>query len=147
MIKFTLRCENDHGFESWFPDGESFEAQARRGLLSCPACQSRRVGKGVMAPAVLGGAREIDAEPKSVPVALLDERQSRLREMARALRREVEANTIDVGKDFARAARAIHDGEAPERPIRGQASPAEARALMEEGIGVMPLPPTPEEMN
>jgi len=149
MIKYALACEKDHSFESWFPDSESYETQARRGLIACPVCASTRVAKAIMAPAIVGGQkaerRPIEASP--APVALLDERQQRLREMARRLRDEIVANTDDVGRKFPEEARAIHEGDAPARSIRGQATPDEARALIDEGVGVLPLPFLPDEFN
>jgi hypothetical protein len=147
MIKYALVCERGHGFESWFPDSESYDVQARRRLIGCPECDSSRISKAIMAPAI-GNARRSagEAEPK-VPVALLDERQQRLRAMARELRREIETHTDDVGAKFPEIARSIHEGETPPRAIRGQATAAEAEALIEEGVGVMPLPFLPEEFN
>ena len=149
MIKYALVCDNDHGFESWFPSGDSYETQARRGLIACPICASIRISKAIMAPAVVSGQkaeRKAEAAP-AAPVALLDERQQRLREIARHLRREIMANTDDVGAKFPDEARAIHEGDAPARSIRGQATPEEARALIEEGVGVLPMPFLPDEFN
>lgn len=143
MIKFTLVCERDHEFESWFPDGESFETQARRGLVQCALCDSRSVSKALMAPAV----RTSRPDEAARPVALLDEKQQELRAALVAVRKAVEANTDDVGRRFADVARSIHLGDEPERAIRGQATPAEARALLEEGIGVLPIPVLPDETN
>ncbi len=149
MIKYALACEKDHSFESWFPDSGSYETQARRGLIACPVCASTRVSKAIMAPAIVGGQkaeqRPIEASPG--PVALLDERQQRLREMTRRLRDEIVAKTDDVGRKFPEEARAIHEGDAPARSIRGQATPEEARALIDEGVGVLPLPFLPDEFN
>jgi hypothetical protein len=150
MIKYALACEKDHSFESWFPDSDSYDAQARRGLIACPVCGATRVSKAIMAPAIVGGrkqVRRLPAPPSAAPVALLDERQRRLREMARRLREEIVANTDDVGKNFPEEARAIHDGDAPARSIRGQATLEEARALLDEGVGVLPLPFLPDECN
>jgi hypothetical protein len=149
MIKYALICEKDHSFESWFPDSGSYEAQAKRGQIECPVCGSTHVSKGIMAPAVIGGQnagrRPLEASP--APVALLDERQQRLRDVARHLRDEIIANTDDVGRKFPEEARAIHEGEAPARSIRGQATPEEAQALIEDGVGVLPLPFLPDEFN
>jgi hypothetical protein len=142
MIKYALVCEKEHEFESWFPDSNSYDVQARRGLIACPECNSTRVSKAIMAPAIAGARK-----PPAAPVALLDERQQRLRDLARHLRKEILANTDDVGAKFPEEARAIHDGEAPARSIRGQATLDEARALIEEGVGVLPLPFLPEEFN
>jgi hypothetical protein len=148
MIKFTLACERGHEFESWFPDGASFESQARRGLVRCPDCDSRRIAKAPMAPAILGGRGADRAAPEATaPVALLDDKQRELRAAFVALRRMVESQTDDVGVKFPEVARAIHSGEAPERAIRGRASLAEAKALIEEGVGVLPLPMLPDDAN
>jgi hypothetical protein len=149
MIKFALACHRRHEFQSWFPDGASFETQARRGLVQCPNCDSKRIAKAPMAPAVLGARRSGSprTEDKAMPVALLDDKQREIRAALVALRRAIDANTDDVGGKFADTARAIHLGEAPERAIRGRATPAEAQALVEEGVGVLPLPPLPGERN
>jgi hypothetical protein len=147
MIKFTLSCERGHEFESWFPDGAAYESQTRRGLVVCPECNSQQVRKAPMAPAVLGARRPERGEEAPKPVALLDEKQVELRAAVTALRRMIEARTDDVGPKFPEVARAIHAGDEPERAIRGRATPAEARALLEEGVGVLPLPMLPEDAN
>jgi hypothetical protein len=149
MIKYSLQCERDHAFESWFDDSASFERQIKRGFVVCPTCNSSRVGKAVMAPAVLGGKgfNKIPVESAPVNVALVDDRHRRLREMANELRQEILAKTDDVGRRFPEEARAIHLGDAPFRSIRGQATTEEAKALIEEGVGVLPIPPAPEEFN
>jgi hypothetical protein len=159
MIKFALACDKSHDFESWFPDGAAYEEQSRRGLVACPECGSTRVGKAIMAPAIIARARAERAkgepakderakgESAAAPVALLDEPQRALREAMRTLRREIEANTDDVGAKFPEVARAIHAGDAPERAIRGQANREEIEALVEEGVGVLPLPFAPDDFN
>ena len=148
MIKYALACDKGHEFESWFPSAAAFDEQARRGLVVCPDCSSNRVAKAIMAPAVVGAAHANPAAAEApTEVALLDGRQRALREAVRALRREIEANTDDVGTKFAELARSMHAGETPERAIRGQATGAEVEALLEEGVGVLPLPAAPDELN
>ena len=152
MIKYTLACDSGHSFESWFSDSRAYDTQAKRGLIACPFCSSVRVSKAIMAPAVLGANKDRpptapEPRPAAGPIALLDERQQRLREIARHVRQEIIANTDDVGAKFPEEARAIHDGDAPARSIRGQATPDEARALIEDGVGVLPLPFLPDEFN
>ena len=148
MIKYALICDQGHEFESWFPSGAAYDEQARRGLVACPECRSSRVDKAIMAPAVVGAAhaRKAPAEA-STEVALLDRRQRALRDAVRALRREIETNTDDVGAKFAELARSMHTGETPERAIRGQATGAEVEALLEEGVGVLPMPAAPDDLN
>jgi hypothetical protein len=138
MIKFTLVCDQEHEFESWFPDGAAYEEQARRGFVTCPQCNSHRIAKAPMAPAIV--ARE-------KPAALVDEKTRALREAMRAMRREIEARTDDVGEAFPAVARAIHAGDEPERAIRGQANLAEIKALVEEGVRIAPIPALPDEAN
>jgi hypothetical protein len=145
MIKFTLACEREHEFESWFPDNAAYEEQARRGFVVCPECNSRRVAKAPMAPAVLTRRRAQSDEPR--PVALLDAKAQALREAMTALRREIEARTDDVGAEFPTVARAIHAGEEPERAIRGKANFGEVKALLEEGVRIAPVPMLPDEAN
>lgn len=144
MIKYALACADGHAFESWFPDSAAFEKQRKRGLVECPECGSIKVDKAIMSPAVVGGER---APSEPAAPALMDEPRRAIREMAIRLRREIEANTDDVGRNFPQLARAIHAGEEPERAIRGQASLDEAKALIEDGVGVLPLPALADEMN
>lgn len=142
MIRYALRCDQGHSFESWFRDSAAYDAQAERGLVSCPYCGSITVEKQIMAPAIASTEAE-----KTVPVAMADGRDREMREMMRAFRQMVEANTEDVGKGFADEARKIHYGEVEHRAIRGEASPAEVRELREEGVEVAPLPILPDDRN
>lgn len=141
MIKFSLVCEAGHGFESWFPDGASYDEQVRRGFVTCPECHSSRVLKAPMAPAVV--SRRGGDRPLSAP----DERMTAMRQAMVALRREIETRTENVGEAFPQVARAIHAGDEPERAIRGQANLVEVRALLEEGVRIAPVPMLPDEAN
>lgn len=154
MIKYALVCEAEHEFESWFPSGESFDEQAKRGFVACPYCQSINVSKAIMAPNV--ARKDRDAAPAEAPalpaaapqgVALLDEKQQQLRAMMRELHEKIVASSDDVGERFPEEARKMHEGEAPARSIRGKASFEEARSLLDEGIPVLPIPDLPEERN
>ena len=155
MIRFSLACDQGHAFESWFPSGASFDAQCKRGLVSCPICGSTGVGKGLMAPAIgtPAGRRErpVDASDSPAapaqPVAILSEREQALRAMMRAVREHVTKTADYVGPGFAAEARRMHFGEVPHRSIYGEADPGEAKALVEEGIEVHPLPRMPEDRN
>lgn len=154
MIRFTLACDQAHEFESWFPSGAAFDEQARRGLVTCPLCNSARVRKAIMAPNVARAERaDLPAEPApgagetDQTVALVDENLRALHAMARQLREKIMAQTTDVGAAFPDEARRMHAGEIDERPIRGQASLNEARALADEGIPVLPIPILPEDRN
>ncbi|MEE4120032.1 MAG: DUF1178 family protein [Paracoccaceae bacterium] len=138
MIKYALRCANGHAFDSWFASASAYDSLAVADRLTCAVCGGGGVEKAMMAPRLAGGEAEETgmsplARPGSPAEAALAE-----------FRRRVEANTEDVGRRFAAEARAIHEGTAPERAIRGQASGAEARALVEDGVPVLPLPFPPE---
>jgi hypothetical protein len=157
MIRYALRCAEGHAFESWFRDSDAYETQRAGGVVGCPVCGSIEVEKQIMAPAVsvkdeaARGAAKSEA-PKSetgdgAPVVVLGEREAALRAMMRQLRREIVANSDDVGERFPEEARRIHYGETDPRSIRGQATPEEAKALHEEGVEFMPMPPLPDDRN
>jgi len=108
---------------------------------------SKRRDRNAAAQAEPLPAAPVPAPAPPQPVALLDERQLAMREMIRELHAKIAETTVDVGAQFAEEARKMHQGDAPERPIRGRASLAEAKELWEEGISVMPIPSLPEERN
>jgi hypothetical protein len=138
MIRYTLRCDKDHGFDSWFADAGAFDALSRAGHVTCPVCGSSVVEKALMAPTVRP-ARKAAADTPA-PRPNLTEPASRVEEALAAMRRQVEANSEYVGMNFVAEARRIHDGDAPERSIYGEAKPDEARRLIEDGVPVAPLP-------
>ncbi|NEU12468.1 DUF1178 family protein [Methylobacterium sp. BTF04] len=153
MIRYTLVCDGGHDFESWFPSSGSYDEQAARGLVTCPFCGTAQVTKGMMAPSIARADRTAAPEPKHEPeatlpapaaapdaVTMLAEPEQRLRALLRAVREHVTKTADDVGAHFPEEARRMHYGESPARPIYGQASLDEARALVEEGIDVAPLP-------
>ena len=131
MKVLDLQCPHGHRFEGWFASADDFESQQSRKLVECPLCGAKEVSRLPSAPRLnLSGATETTAP--SAPGEL----QARV---MRALR-EVLEKTENVGDRFAEEARRIHYNEAPARNIRGVTTPEDARALVEEGIEVMPLP-------
>jgi hypothetical protein len=178
MIKYSLRCERNHAFESWFQDSASFDKQAKRGLVSCPVCDSVKVEKSIMAPQIPRKGRTAEqrageekmqravarrkkaesapattADTVSAPVAtpaaepLLMAQEKELLSKLKELRDHIKANADNVGEQFPEQARKMHYGEIEHRPIYGDASPSEAKALLEEGVEVMPMPVLPEDRN
>ena len=132
MIVFDLRCSFDHVFEAWFASGAAYDEQAAAGLLACPMCGDTAVAKAVMAPSIPAkGNRRADLPPAAALKAAL-------RDIAAGQARAL-ADSSWVGSEFATRARAMHDGDEVVRPIHGQASLAEARALVEDGVPVAPL--------
>lgn len=145
MIHYSLRCAEGHAFEGWFPDAAGFERQRDQGLLACAECGSVRVDRALMAPRVRtsrkrGGVPKAEAPARDKTPAM----EASPAELALAeLRRRLEASSTYVGGDFAAQARAMHEGAAERRSIHGEAAPEEARALVEEGVPILPLPFAP----
>ncbi|WGI21103.1 DUF1178 family protein [Amylibacter sp. IMCC11727] len=135
MISYTLKCEHDHTFDSWFQSAEAFDKLLAAGMVTCSVCGALGVEKAVMAPRVrpARNAASPSERPLSAPASPAEQA---LAEMRKA----IEANSEDVGDNFAKEARKIHDGDAPERSIIGQAKLEDAKALIEDGIPVAPLP-------
>ncbi|MEM1106479.1 MAG: DUF1178 family protein [Pseudomonadota bacterium] len=130
MIKYALSCGDCAAeFDAWFASSSAYDDQKAKGLVQCAACSSTQVSKQIMAPAVSGTKR-----PKA------DSPEAAARQFFAKARAHV-ASTFDyVGDRFADEARAIHYGEAKERPIWGATTPGEAKALQDEGVPSAPLP-------
>ena len=147
MKVHDLHCPHGHVFEGWFASEDDFQSQQQRKLVQCPVCGESDITKGLSAPRL-----NLGAQPPARPVAsdtasatvppLSTEARMHLQAMQAAWMqwsRKVAENTEDVGTRFTEEARRMHYGEVDERAIRGQASAEQARELLEEGIGVLPL--------
>jgi hypothetical protein len=160
MIHYNLRCKKGHAFESWFQSSSAYEQQERRKLVSCPMCGSTGVERAIMAPQVVSrkGRDKAPSEPStpaptpeiippssSTPLLMAQERE--LRAKLKELRDHIVKNADNVGESFPSEARKMHYGDIEHRPIYGEASPDEARALVDEGVEVMPLPTLPDDRN
>ncbi|MBO6797409.1 DUF1178 family protein [Maricaulis sp.] len=135
MIKYALLCDQDHEFEAWFSNSASYDDQVARNLVECPHCGSLEVRKALMAPAVRT-SRKREASP-----------EEQVKQMASKVRAHIRDNYDYVGDEFASEARAMHEGEKPERLIYGETSAEESKSLKDDGVPVAPLPdafaPTP----
>lgn len=138
MIRYSLKCRLGHEFESWFQSSAAFDKLKATGHVACAVCGATEVEKAIMTPGVAAGA-SAGEKARDVP-SPLSRPASPAEAALRELRRKIEATSDYVGRDFAREARRIHEGEADARPIHGEASGAEAKALMEDGVPVMPAP-------
>jgi hypothetical protein len=157
MIRYNLRCERGHAFESWFQSSSAYDSQVKRKLVSCPACGSAKVEKAIMAPQIGRKKKDGAAAPQpeaastevstmpSTPLMMAQERE--LRAKLKELRDHVTKNADNVGERFPNEARKMHYGDIEHRPIYGEASPDEARSLIDEGIEVTPLPVLPDDRN
>ena len=142
MIKFDLICDEQHRFEAWFSSNSDFENQRDRKLVECPHCGSVNVEKALMAPSV-STARSKEA---SMNLAMNTTQKAAIEQLRQAVK-TIRDNSEDVGERFPEEARKIHYGETEERGIIGQAKPDEVKSLLEEGVGVAPLPDLPEDNN
>jgi len=131
MIRYRVVCDHEHEFDGWFSSSTGFDEQAESGAIICPQCGSSKVRKGLMAPRVSGTRKSKSRAPVE---------QQQMVNMMTAFRKHVEENCDYVGDKFADVARRIHYEEEPARAIYGEATLNEARALVEEGVGVAPLP-------
>ena len=156
MIRYSLRCERGHGFESWFQSSSAYDSQVKRKLVTCPACGSAKVEKAIMAPQIVSKKGRDSAAPApaastdvtasgSTPLMMAQERE--LRAKLKELRDHIVKNADNVGERFPNEARKMHYGDIEHRPIYGEASPDEARSLIEEGVEVSPLPVLPDDRN
>ena len=158
MIRYTLRCERDHTFESWFQDSAAYDSQAKRKLVSCPVCDSVKIEKAIMAPRIVSKkGREKAPVPVEAPApvetpatestSLMMAQERELRAKIKELRDHIVKNADNVGEKFPNEARKMHYGEIEHRPIYGEASPEEAKSLIDEGVEVSPLPVLPDDRN
>lgn len=143
MIRFSLKCNQDHSFESWFQSGAAFEKVKGAGMVTCPACGSKQVEKTLMAPRIqtakVAAPKATQHTPTKTPAPLPDITPEQQADIS-ALKAHVEATSDYVGENFAKEARAMHDGEKPERPIYGEANIKDAVSLIEDGVPLAPLP-------
>lgn len=145
MKVLDLQCADGHIFEGWFASHDDYDAQRERGMVSCPVCGDEQVARLPSAPRLnlshaAPVADAVPASPVEAPVAEMSEVARHVQAAYLKVVRHVMSNTEDVGDRFAQEARKIHYGEREERGIRGHASPEETRALLEEGIDILPLP-------
>ncbi|WP_371396155.1 DUF1178 family protein [Fretibacter rubidus] len=147
MIRYALICDHDHSFEAWFGSIKDYDEQAARGDVICPYCQTTKVEKAIMAPNISTARRkeavvEQQALAKRKATAMMNE-------AAQTIRKEIEETCDYVGDRFTDEALSMHYGEKDERPIYGEATPDQAKTLVEEGVGIAPLPdvltPKPKE--
>ena len=164
MIRYSLHCDRGHTFESWFQSSSAYESQEKRKLVNCPSCGSAKVERAIMAPQIVSKKgrdssnrdsqrsdvpapaqpAEVTA-PGSTPLLMAQERE--LRAKLKELRDHIVKNADNVGERFPNEARKMHYGDIEHRPIYGEASPEEARSLIDEGVEVSSLPVLPDDRN
>ena len=133
MINYTLKCDQNHTFDSWFKSAEAFEMLVKKSMVVCSECGSTKITKAIMAPNV-STSRKKGNKPSEL------EKKSKLKNDILELKKKIEANSEYVGNNFANEARSMYLGETPERSIYGEAKADDAKKLIDDGIPVMPLP-------
>ena len=141
MIKYNLKCSNNHEFESWFSDSNEFEKLDKKKLLECIYCSSKKISKSIMAPMV-SVVKEKNNDIKNLKKLLSQEKDKLLN-----LRNYIEKNFEYVGENFTEEAKKIKYGESEDRPIYGEATIKETKELIDEEINVTPLPFQPNKKN
>jgi hypothetical protein len=153
MIRYTLACDKGHQFESWFADSAAYDKQAKRKLVTCPHCGSAKVDKTIMAPQIATSKKRTKAEtpvaaaPENSPVAMISPQEQELRTKLKELREHLTKNSDNVGTKFPEEARKMHYGEIEHRSIYGEATPKDAKEMLDEGIEFHPIPVLPDERN
>jgi len=158
VILYSLVCHKGHDFESWFANSAAYDKQVKRGLVSCPLCGSAKVEKAIMAPRLARKDKSTpilapaeDSAPAAAeaptPVAMISPQEREFRKRLKELRDHLTANADNVGKKFPEEARKMHYGETEHRSIYGEASPQEAKELLDEGVELHPLPVLPDDRN
>jgi hypothetical protein len=169
MIKYALACDSGHQFESWFANSAAYDKQVKRKLVTCPVCDSAKVEKAIMAPRLSASAKkrgergEISVPmpeapapdapvaappaPEANSVAMISPQEREFRTKLKELRDHLTKNSENVGNKFPDVARKMHYGEVEHRSIYGEASPKEAKEMLDEGIELHPLPVLPEDRN
>ena len=137
MIAFDLICENDHSFEGWFQDSDAFEAQIKKGLLTCPFCDSTKITKAISTFAI----RKSLPAPKNHLVNKNIDPQVALKDLNQKIVDFVEKNFDDVGTEFTKEALKIHCGVSEPRNIRGVSTKEEEKILKDEGVEFFKIPP------
>jgi len=137
MIKYNLKCENNHEFESWFSDSNEFDKLNKKKLLECIYCSSKKIKKSIMAPMVSGRKLQEDKEDgvSSLDKKLLNEKNELLK-----IREHIEKNFEFVGDKLSQKAREIYYDKKTKKSIYGTTTLEEKDELAEEGIDLLSIP-------
>ncbi len=135
MIKYNLKCHNEHEFESWFSNSKEFDKLNKKNLLECIYCSSRKIDKSIMSPMVSNSINKSD-EQMDINQNILKQEKQKLLE----LRKYIEKNFDYVGKDFTKKVREVYYDKKNKKAIYGTTTPKEREELSEEGIDLFSIP-------
>ena len=137
MIVFNLICSDCASFfEGWFENTKDYNKQIKKGMLSCPSCNSTQIKKGLMAPNL----------PKKSN-SKISKRNKSIASNVKKLKKIIEKEFDYVGDKFTEEAKKIKYGEVKERAIYGEASIEQTKELIDEDIDVLPLPFSTKKTN
>ena len=134
MIKYNLKCSNNHEFESWFADSSEFEKLNKKKLLECIYCPSKKIKKSIMAP-MLSVAKKDKENLKKIDKIFRDNKDNLIR-----IRNYIEENFEFVGKNFSKKVREVYYDKKNNKKIYGTATSKERQDLAEEGIDLISIP-------
>ena len=134
MIKYNLKCDNDHEFESWFSNSEEYEKLNKNNLLECIYCTSKKISKSIMAP-MISNLKNDQNQFELVNKSLNDEKNKLIK-----LRNYIEKNFDYVGKDFSKKVREVYYDKKNKRAFYGTTTSKEREELAEEGIDLFSIP-------
>ena len=135
MIKYNLKCNNDHEFESWFSDSKEFERLKTRKLLECIYCNSKKIKKSIMAP-MISVSKNNNVNKFQIEEKILQKQRNKLIK----LRNYIEKNFEYVGENFSEKVREIYYDQKNKKTIYGITTPEERKDLEEEGIDLLSIP-------
>tara|TARA_Y100001958_G_C21026452_1_gene401049 strand:- start:112 stop:534 length:423 start_codon:yes stop_codon:yes gene_type:complete len=134
MIKYNLRCHNNHEFESWFSDSSEFDKLNKKGLIDCIYCDSKNIIKSIMSPMV-----SVVKKNKSRLSKIHKEIQNEKKELIK-IRKFIENNFEFVGDNFSNKVREIYYDKKSKKTIYGTTTAKEREELAEEGIEILSVP-------
>ena len=134
MIKYNLKCHNDHEFESWFSNSKEFDKLNKKGLLECIFCSSKKINKSIMAPTIL------NSKEKNYQLDITNKDFKGEKNKLLNIRKYIEKNFEYVGKDFSKKVREVYYDKKSKKAIYGTTTPQEREELADEGIDLLTIP-------
>ena len=134
MIKYILKCNKNHEFESWFSNSEEFDKLNKRQLLECIYCSSKKISKSIMSPMISNLSNKKE-KIKEIDKGVIEEKNKLFQ-----LRKYIETNFDYVGKDFSKKVREVYYDKKNKKAIYGTTTHEERKELAEEGIDLLSIP-------
>jgi len=134
MIKYNLKCDNDHEFESWFSNSKEYDKLNKKRLLECIFCTSKKINKSIMAPTIL------NTKKKDKQIEIINKNFKNEKNKLLSLRKYIEKNFDYVGENFSKKVREVYYDKKNKKAIYGTTTPKEREELAEEGIDLLSIP-------